>query len=67
MKQYVIVLEQSNTGWSGYSPDLPVIAAGDTRVEALKLMREGIQYHLDWLREDNLPIPEPATEVFEAA
>jgi predicted RNase H-like HicB family nuclease len=26
-------------------------------------MREGIEFHLEGLREDGLPIPEPTTEV----
>ena len=39
--------------------------AGHTKEETQQLIREAIEFHLDGLREDNLPIPEPSasTEV----
>ena len=64
--KYVVVYEKSNTGWGAYVPDLPgVIATGHTKEETQQLIREAIECHLDGLREDNLPIPEPSasTEV----
>jgi predicted RNase H-like HicB family nuclease len=64
--KYVVVYEKSNTGWGAYVPDLPgVIATGHTKEETQQLIREAIEFHLDGLREDNLPIPEPSasTEV----
>ena len=52
---------RSGTGWSAYVPDLPgVVTTGATREKAKKLIREAIEFHLDGLREDNFPIPEPA-------
>jgi predicted RNase H-like HicB family nuclease len=45
-----------------WSPDLPgVVALGDTEAEALGEMRKAIEFHLDGLREDGLPIPRPST------
>ena len=42
-------------------PDLPgVITSGKTRKEAHRLIRKAIEFHLEGLREDNLPIPEPS-------
>jgi len=64
--KYVVVYEKSSTGWGAYVPDLPgVIATGHTKEETQQLIREAIEFHLDGLREDNLPIPEPSasTEV----
>jgi predicted RNase H-like HicB family nuclease len=64
--KYVVVYEKSSTGWGAYVPDLlGVIATGHTKEETQQLIREAIEFHLDGLREDNLPIPEPSasTEV----
>jgi predicted RNase H-like HicB family nuclease len=59
--KYVVVYEKSATGWSAYVPDLPgVIATGSTKEETQRLIREVIELHLDGLREDNIPIPEPS-------
>jgi predicted RNA binding protein YcfA (HicA-like mRNA interferase family)/predicted RNase H-like HicB family nuclease len=57
---YVVVYEKSATGWSAYVPDLPgVITTGRTKPETQDLIREAIEFHLEGLREDDLPIPEP--------
>jgi len=59
--KYVVVYEKSATGWGAYVPDLPgVITTGRTKEETQQLIREAIEFHLDGLREDNLPIPEPS-------
>jgi len=48
--------------FSAYSPDLPgCVATGATRAEVEKNMREAISFHLDGLREDGEPVPEPRT------
>lgn len=44
-------------------PDLPgCIAAGETREEALRLIRNAIEFHIEGLREDGLPVPLPSSE-----
>jgi len=59
--KYVVVYEKSQTGWAAYVPDLPgVITTGQTKEETQQLIREAIEFHLEGLREDNLPIPEPS-------
>lgn len=41
-------------------PDLPgCVAVGETREEALKMIRETIEFHLDGMKEDGEPIPAP--------
>ena len=58
---YVVVYEKCATGWSAYVPDLPgVVTTGRTKEKAKELIREAIEFHLGGLREDKLPIPEPA-------
>jgi predicted RNase H-like HicB family nuclease len=61
--KYVVVYEKSQTGWAAYVPDLPgVVTTGSTREEVRSLIHEAIEFHLDGMREDNLPIPEPSAE-----
>lgn len=60
--EYLVIIEGGPEGYSGYAPDLPiVIAAGDTREEVARLMREGVALYLETLRERGEPIPVPAT------
>ena len=62
MKKYLIVVEQTATGYSAYSPDLPgCVATGASRAEVEKNMSEAVSFHLDGLREDGEPVPEPRT------
>jgi predicted RNase H-like HicB family nuclease len=70
MMNYVVVYEKSKTGWAAYVPDLPgVVTTGKTKQETQQLIREAIQFHLEGLREDKLPIPQPtaSTEVVTVA
>ena len=60
----LIVVEETGTGFSAYSPDLPgCIATGATREEVEQLMREAMEFHVDGLREDGLAVPPPHTYV----
>ena len=57
--KYLIVIEQTDTGYSAFSPDLHgCVATGGTRDEVEQTMQEAIQFHLDGLREDGAAIPE---------
>ena len=59
-RRYLIVIEQTGTGYSAFSPDLPgCIATGRTRDEVEANMRESVDFHLDGLRQEGLPTPEP--------
>lgn len=52
-RKYLIIIEESETNFSAYSPDLPgCIATGKTRQEAEEQMREAIAFHLEGLEED---------------
>jgi predicted RNase H-like HicB family nuclease len=68
MMQYAVVFEKTPTGWSAYAPDLPGLGiAAPSIEEAEELIREGIEFHIEGLREDGLPIPAPATQVKQIA
>jgi predicted RNase H-like HicB family nuclease len=64
MRRYAIVLEDAGTNLAAYVPDLPgCIATGETEEEFARLIREAIELHLEGLKEDGLPIPEPSSRV----
>jgi len=60
MKKYLIVIERTDSGYSSYSPDLPgCVSTGKSREEAEINMREAIEFHVDGLRQEGYPVPEP--------
>lgn len=68
--RYTVVIEQGPTSYGAYVPDLPgCVAAAETRAEVMSLIREAIGYHLEIMREDGMPIPEPhsTAELVEVA
>ncbi len=63
MKEYLVVYERAENNWAAYSPDVPgCIATGKTRTEVEQHFREALEFHLEGLRQDGLPAPEPTTE-----
>lgn len=64
MKYAIIIEKTPGSNYSAYAPDLPgCVATGESLEEIQKLMKEGIAFHLDGMRQDGLPIPEPLTDV----
>jgi predicted RNase H-like HicB family nuclease len=62
--RYAIVIEQAEGNYSAYVPDLPgCVATGSTVEETEQALREAIELHLEGLREDGLPTPEPTSRV----
>ncbi len=62
--RYTIVIEQGDESFGAYVPDLPgCVAAAATREEAVKLIHEAIDEHLQVLREEGMPIPLPRSSV----
>ena len=60
--EYVVILEHGGTSFGAYGPDLPgCVAVGETKEEALRLIREAMAFHLDGMREDGLRIPQPSS------
>ena len=54
MKRFLIIVEESGTAYSAYSPDVPsCVSTGSSREEVEQNMREAIEFHLE-----GLPTPE---------
>lgn len=63
MTRYLIILEETGTGFSAYSPDLPgCVATGATRDEVEREMHEAIEFHIEGLRLAGEPVPGPRSE-----
>lgn len=62
--RYAVVIEKGPNNYSAYVPDLPgCVATGATAEQAEAGIREAIEFHLEGMREDGLPIPEPSSKV----
>ena len=62
--RYAVVIEKAESNYSAYVPDLPgCVATAASAEEAESQIREAIEFHLDGMREDGLPIPEPQSTV----
>lgn len=58
--EYAVVIEKASDNYCAYVPDLSgCIATGKTREETFQQISEAIVFHLEGLKEDGLPIPEP--------
>ena len=55
--------QNTATGFSAYSPDLPgCVATGASREEVEAEMQEAIEFHIDGLRLSGFPVPEPRSQ-----
>ncbi len=62
-RKYLVVIEETSTGYSAYSPDLSgCVAAGETIEEVQKNMQEAIYFHLEGLQLEGYHIPSPHTQ-----
>ena len=62
--RYAIVIEKAESNYAAYVPDLPgCVATGATIEETERSIREAIEIHVEGLRADGLPIPEPSSRV----
>lgn len=60
--KYLIVIEETETGFSAYSPGLPGCASTGKTLEETELnMREAIELHIQGLREERYEIPKPVS------
>jgi predicted RNase H-like HicB family nuclease len=66
--EYVVIIEQGETSVGAYVPDLPgCVAVGENRDEAMHLIREAIELHIENLREHGEPVPSPHSFVEKVA
>lgn len=62
--RYAIVVEKTVNNYSAYVTDLPgCVATGHTIEEAEREIREVIEFHIEGMIEDGLPIPAPTSTV----
>jgi predicted RNase H-like HicB family nuclease len=62
--RYAVVIEKAEGNYAAYVPDLPgCVATGATVQETEREIQEAIKFHLEGLRADGLPIPEPSSRV----
>jgi predicted RNase H-like HicB family nuclease len=60
--EYLVVIERGPSSFGAYVPDLPgCVAVGETRQEVEGLIREAIEFHIEGLREEGQPLPEPSS------
>ncbi len=60
--RYLVVVEQGPTSFGAYVPDLPgCVAAGETKAEALELVRGAIELHIRDLKSEGREVPEPTS------
>jgi len=59
--RYAVVIEKADGNYSAYVPDLPgCVATGETVAATEENLRAAIRFHIDGLKEDRLPVPEPS-------
>jgi predicted RNase H-like HicB family nuclease len=62
--KYAIVIERGPTSYGATVPDLPgCVAIGESLAEVQGLIREAIDEHVAFLRDEGQPVPAPATQV----
>lgn len=60
--RYAIVIEKAEGNYSAYVPDLPgCVATGDTVDQVEREIRDAIRFHIDGLKDDGLPVPQPTS------
>ena len=60
--RYAIIIEQGPSSFGAYVPDLPgCVAAAETKDEAIALIKQAIELHLDDLRSTGQPLPKPTS------
>ena len=63
-RRYPIIIEQTGTGYSAYSPDvLGCAAVGDTREETRRNFQDALSAHFEVMREIGELVPEPRVSV----
>ena len=59
--QYLIVIEKTTTGYSGFSRLDGCVSTGATKQEVEENMREAIEFHLEGLRHEGHSVPPPSS------
>ena len=63
MNRYLIIVEETPSGYSAYSPDVPgCVAAAATRPDLEREMHDAIEFHINGLRAAGEEVPKPRSE-----
>lgn len=66
--EYTIIIEEGETSFGAYVPDLPgCIAVGETEEEVKELIKEAIEFHIEGMKDDKMEIPLPKSKSFQFA
>ncbi len=66
MAKIIVILEQTDTGFSAYIPELPITCTtGLDLKEVESNMREALELYIEALRDDDRPIPSLLKEDWE--
>ncbi|MBI3358161.1 MAG: type II toxin-antitoxin system HicB family antitoxin [Nitrospirae bacterium] len=58
--RYMVVVEEGPTSFGAYVPDLPgCVAVGESKQEALQLIHEAIEFHLEDIKGKGTAVPKP--------
>ena len=61
--RYLVIVEKGPVSFGAYVPDLPgCMAAGETKEEVLALIHEAIEFHIEGLKTDGIPVPPPTSQ-----
>lgn len=59
--KYLVIYEKSATGWGAYAPDLPGLGVAGANLEEVRnLIREAIDFHIEGMKQNGDPVPEPS-------
>lgn len=62
--RYAVIIEMGTSSYGAHVPDLPgCVAVGKTADEAVELISEAIQLHLEQMRNEGEAIPSPQFRV----
>ncbi len=59
LMKYLVIIEETKTGYSAFSPDLPgCIAAGSSKEEVEKNMKDAVAFHLEGMGQEDPEVPQ---------
>ncbi len=59
MVSILVIIEKGPSSYGAYATDIPgVVAVAATREEVERLMHEALQFYLEDIQEEHLPLPE---------
>ena len=62
--RYAVIIENAGSNYSAYVPDLPgCVATGKSLEEAERSIRDALRFHIDGMKAENLPVPQPSVAV----